>query len=66
VGTVYQAKTKEMIMEHIKLEREAGREIFPAFAGLKYAGEKGKEADALCKSLECLASEGVNASQFEW
>jgi Ring hydroxylating alpha subunit (catalytic domain) len=66
LGTVYQVKTKEMIMEHLKLEKEAGKEIHPAFAGLKYAGEKGKEADALCKSLDCLAGEGINADQFEW
>jgi len=62
----YQAKTKEMIMDHLRLEKEAGKEIFPANAGLKYAGEEGKKADAFCKSLECLAGNGISASLFEW
>jgi hypothetical protein len=55
-----------MIMKHLKMEKEAGGEIFPAFAGLRYAGEEGKEADAFCKSLECLSGNGTSASQFDW
>jgi hypothetical protein len=55
-----------MILEHLRMEKEAGKEIFPAFAGLKYAGEAGKEADEFCKSLDCLAGNGVTASQLDW
>jgi len=62
----YQGKTKEMIMEHLKQEKAVGKEIFPAFAGLKYAGEEGKEADSFCKSLDCLSGNGISAGQLDW
>jgi hypothetical protein len=32
-------------MSHLKAEKEAGKEIYPAFAGLKLMGEEGRETD---------------------
>jgi hypothetical protein len=41
----YQNLTKEFVMSHLKVEKEAGKEIYPAFAGLKLMGDEGRETD---------------------
>lgn len=43
-----------LLQSHFKLEKAAGGEIYPAFAGKQFMGEKGIEADlgmSLCSRL---------------
>jgi hypothetical protein len=42
---VWQSLTKESVMRHLEAEKAAGRQVFPAFAGLKAMNEEGKEID---------------------
>ena len=42
---VYQNLTKEAVLAHLKGEKEAGKEIYPAFAGLSAMGDEGNETD---------------------
>ena len=42
---VYQNLAKEAVLAHLKDEKEAGKEIYPAFAGLSVMGDEGNEAD---------------------
>ena len=64
-------------MRHLEAEKAAGRQIFPAFAGLEAMNEKGKEVDmskllgiikigvltcVVCKQLEC----GVQNNVLAW
>jgi hypothetical protein len=41
----YQNLTKGFVVSHLKAEKEVGKEIYPAFAGLKLMGEEGRETD---------------------
>jgi hypothetical protein len=41
----YQNLTKEFVMSHLKAEKDVGKEIYPAFAGLKLMSEEGRETD---------------------
>ncbi|KAE9378403.1 ISP domain-containing protein [Stipitochalara longipes BDJ] len=49
----YQNLTKEFVIRHLEDEKVAGRQIFPAFAGLNAMDGEGKETDRICKQLEC-------------
>jgi hypothetical protein len=42
---VYQSLTKEFVIRHLEAEKAAGKQIFPAFAGLEMMNEEGKETD---------------------
>lgn len=42
---VYQKLTKEFVLGHLKEEKEAEKEIYPAFAGLSVMGGEGNETD---------------------
>lgn len=55
-----------MVMEHLKLEKEMGEEMHPAFAGLRYAKGSSKKEHGFCESLSCLAGDGVSAGQLDW
>jgi len=41
------------VIRHLNAEKAAGKQIFPAFAGLEAMNEEGKETDKskLCKTL---------------
>ena len=64
----YQNLTKEFVIRHLEAEKVAGKQIFPAFAGLNAMNDEGKETDksrlsdqkipimltcSVCKQLEC-------------
>ena len=40
---VYQGLAREAVMSHLKAEKESGREIHPAFQGLRNSGAEGDE-----------------------
>jgi hypothetical protein len=56
----YQNLTKEFVMSHLKAEKEGGKEIYPAFAGLKAMGEEGREIDGSKFELRCTWFNCVN------
>lgn len=73
---VWQSLTKESVMRHLEAEKAAGRQIFPAFAGLGAMNENGKQIDmskllsinnigvltcVVCKQLECGVQDNVLA-----
>lgn len=47
-------------MSHLKLEKEAGKEVYPAFAGLKLMGDKGRETDRSRLKNCCQSFKGAN------
>jgi hypothetical protein len=51
----FQESHRQAIHEHAKLEREAGKQIWPARQQLPsdHASEANKEDEALCSSLSC-------------
>jgi len=55
-----------MLQSHLRKEKEmGGTKIFPAFAGKQYMGQKGIEADMVCKELDrCTA--GRENKLFDW
>jgi hypothetical protein len=42
---VYQNLAREAVMRHLELEKAAGKEIYPAFAGLSMMDDGGNEAE---------------------
>jgi hypothetical protein len=56
----YQNLTKEFMMSHLKVEKEAGKEIYPAFAGLKLMGDEGRETDESRLKKCCNLFNGAN------
>ena len=58
-ATVYQNLAKEAVLTHLKEEKEAGKDIYPAFAGLSVMGDEGTETD---KSRRFHSSSVANCS----
>ncbi|KAG0637952.1 hypothetical protein HOY80DRAFT_207557 [Tuber brumale] len=63
---IKQAQLLSMLQSHLRKEKEmGGTKILPAFAGKQYMGQKGIEADMVCKELDrCTASR--ESTLFEW
>ena len=53
-GTLfYQSLVRKMVLEHLKLEKEKGEKINPAYAGLRAAGQaSGGVGDSVAQVLE--------------
>ena len=44
------------MLAHLKEEKEAGKEIYPAFAGLSVMGDEGNQADKSELNRSCIIS----------
>ena len=42
------------MLAHLKEEKEAGKEIYPAFAGLSVMGDEGNQADKSELNRSCI------------
>lgn len=49
----YQNMVRDMVVEHVQKEKEAGHVINPATVGKESASEEGKMLDGICNSLKC-------------
>jgi len=57
----YQNLAKEAVLSHLELEKTAGREIYPAFAGLSTMDQQGTDAEKVCQQLDCKTSNSILA-----
>jgi hypothetical protein len=47
---------KEAVLAHLKEEKEAEKEIYPAFAGFSVMGDEGNQADKSELNHSCIIS----------
>ncbi|KAL0640273.1 hypothetical protein Q9L58_000553 [Maublancomyces gigas] len=48
----HQTHLLSLLQSHLKLEKAAGGEIYPAFAGARFMGAEGIEAELVCQELD--------------
>lgn len=51
----YQNMVRDLVVEHLEREKEAGHVINPAVVGSASASEEGKKLEGICNSLKCTS-----------